>query len=266
MWRSTLAMSPWYEESSASKICRFRCDRSPLVSMVGGPGAPRFLEGVALVEQGPALAPGQEQDGMVPQLVDDLGLDQVVLEVGVALEGPAGLGRAAAREADAGLGHPLRGEDPVEPVERALVERRVVLERALQAADQGRLGAAVRAVQQDQAVGAPLPGEVRDQAVDGALDLLLADQVVLALVPGAVEQLPAGDRAARRSHRFRSEVIQGIPHVLGGRAGLSDDVGAEQREVLGERHHPTLAGERLAELRRRLTEPHLGIEGTRIGH
>ena len=59
-----------------------------------------------------------------------------------------------------------------------------MLHRALHAGDERRLGAAVRAVQQDQAVGPPFAREVRDQAVDGGLDLLLAHERVLAGVEG----------------------------------------------------------------------------------
>ena len=200
----------------------------------------------------------QQQQRVVPHLVGDLRLDQLVVEVGERLLGAAGL--EAAAEADAALGQLLRREDPVEPVERAFVERRVVLHRALHARDERRLGAAVRAVQQDEAVGPPLAREVRDQAVDRRLDLLLPHQRVLAAVEGAVEQAPARHHAARRPHRLGAEVVEHVAHVLARRTQLPRRLRGEQRQVLGERDDPPVAREVVAHLAGGIRQPTLGVE------
>src|SRR5438045_1334154 len=79
----------------------------------------------------------QEQERMIAQLVAQLGVDLLVGQVGervaarlpVVGRGPGARHRRAA-EADPAGGDLLRREDPVEAVERALVQRGVVLERA----------------------------------------------------------------------------------------------------------------------------------------
>ena len=212
-----------------------------------------------LADQLAPLAARQQQQRVVAHLVGDLRLDELVVEVRVGLLRAAVL--EAAAEADAALGQLLRREDPVELVERALVERRVVLHRPLQAGDEGRLGAAVRAVQQDEAVGAPLAREVRDQPVDRRLHLLLPHQRVLAAVPGAVEQAPARHRrrAASAPSRCRSgrtrRARTGPPTAAGG-AGSA----REQRQVFVERDDAPVAREAVAHLARRVGEPALGVE------
>src|SRR5438270_13325053 len=87
----------------------------------------------AIVEQ--LLPPlwRQQQQRIVAQFVDELGVDQFVVEIGeallvAALAGVAGRYDAAA-EAEPALLDLLRGKDPVEAIERALVERRIIFER-----------------------------------------------------------------------------------------------------------------------------------------
>src|SRR5439155_8882512 len=137
-------------------------------------------------------------------------VDEAVVEV---RERGAGALEAAAAEADAAALKLLRGEDPVEAVERALVERGVVFERARDAGDERGLGGAVRAVQEDELVDAPLAHEVGERAVDAGLHVLLPDEVVAAAIEGAVEELPATVAAARAAQLLGAEVVEDVLDV-----------------------------------------------------
>jgi hypothetical protein len=127
------------------------------------------------LEERHALVRRDEEERVVAHLDEELRVDLVVRQVRVRRDLRPALALPEAERAADRLG---RGEDPVEPVERALVERRVVLERPHDARDDRALGAPVRPVQQDQPVRPPLPDEVRERPVDLLLHLLLADERV----------------------------------------------------------------------------------------
>jgi hypothetical protein len=92
------------------------------------------------------LVARQEQKRVVAQFIADLGLDEILVEVGVGLgiRDPA----LSPTKADAALADVLNRKDPVESVERAFFQVGIVLHGALNARDNRRLGAAVGAVKQ----------------------------------------------------------------------------------------------------------------------
>ena len=103
-------------------------------------------------------------------------------------------------------------------------------------------------MEEKQLVGAPLAGEVAERPVDPRLRVFLADQVVTSIVPGAVEQLPAGDVAARVADLVGAEMIEHVLQILGGGASVSFGVSDDQREVLVERHDAFVLGVGVADL------------------
>src|SRR5688572_11111466 len=84
--------------------------------------------------------------------------------------------RALAPEADGAAHRLFVGKHPVKAVQRALVLRRVMFERAHDARGDGALRRAVRTVEQHHAVGPPLAHEIAERAVDLALNGFLTDQ------------------------------------------------------------------------------------------
>ena len=139
--------------------------------------APVRLEAL---EDGPPPLLRQQQHRMVPQIAGHPRVDVVLVEVGEALELAARPRLVAGRpsEAQALLRHARRGEDPVEPVHRALIGSGVDLETARQGTDERGLGRAVGPVQQHQARDTPLLHEVREHAVEIVLRLLLPHHAV----------------------------------------------------------------------------------------
>jgi hypothetical protein len=172
------------------------------------------------------------------QLVYELGVHQLVVEVGVAV---GAVGAVVPAEANPALLQLLRGKDPVEAVERALVERRVVLERTGETAHEGRLGAPVRPVEQEQLVDRALASEVGDRAVHARLHLLLPHQPIAPAVPRRVEQAPARHHPARRLQLDGAEVIEHVFQVLRGGARVEAGPLEKCLEELVERHHATVA-------------------------
>ncbi len=196
-----------------------------------------------LVEQLLALVERHEQQRMIAQLVAEARVDRVVGQVRERVHRLEGRMTA---EADAGARALLRREDPREAIQRALVERRVVLERAPQAADECRLRRAVRAVQQDHLARAPVAHEALQHLVGLVLDHLLAEQAILAVRPRCIEQLEPRDVAPRIFHLLGSVVIEAVDDVLRRRAQLAQRLGEHEREILRERHHAPVAREILA--------------------
>src|SRR5690606_33132453 len=187
-----------------------------------------------------------EEQRVIAELVRQLGVDQLVRQVGVGVAG-AVLVEVGAGEADPALGDLGAREDPVDPVERALVGGRVVLQRPADAADQGGLGRAVGAVQEEELVRHPLVHEVGPRPGDAGLHLLLADQPVAAVGPGDVEQAEAADLTPRVADLLGAVVVEAVADVLRRGAELLARPGGGQLQVLGERHHPAVLGEVVAD-------------------
>ena len=196
------------------------------------------------VEQRHPVLERDEQHRVVAQLVADAGVDQVVGQVGERVGRAVGAGPAA--EAHPRLARALGGEHPREAVGRALIERRVVLERAADAADERRLGGAVGPVQQHQPVGAAVADEAGQRPVELVLRRLLPVQPALAAHPGAVEQLEPADLAPRVPHHLRAVVLEAVDQVLRRAAHLPRRIGQRELHVLRERQHPAGAGEVVA--------------------
>ena len=169
-------------------------------------------------------------------------------------------------ETDAAFADVLDGENPVESVERALVQVGVVLHCTLDARDNGRFGAAVGAMKQGQSIGSPFTGKIGDQAVDAPLHLLLPAQAVLATVPRAIEEVESGDFAAWSVHPGGAEMVKNIAKIVRRRAGLPGHVLVKQPDVFAVRHDAPVACKSIAHLARKLSEPGLGIEFRRHRH
>src|ERR1700716_588525 len=149
----------------------------------------------------------------------------------------------------------MRRKDPIEAVERSLVERRVVLECGHHALGDGRLGRAVRAVQQDEPVRAPFAHEVRESAVELFLYVFLPDQRTagqrslfdglttrgraVGLVrrwgwfPRQVEQAIARELTPGMAHRRLAVVIEYVAQVAACVARVAHRLFVEERQKLG---------------------------------
>src|SRR5207245_11383966 len=151
---------------------------------------------------------------------------------------------------------PLVGEDPVEPVERALVRSRAVLERALQGGDERRLRRPVGTVEQDELVHAAGAHEGVQDPVDGVLHVLLPDHrgPALALldarhqVEGPIEEFEPANAAGGPLHRLGAVVIEAVPDVLRRVARVHARGFEERLHVLLEREDRLVGAERSADL------------------
>src|SRR5262249_15123864 len=120
-------------------------------------------------------------------------------------------------------------------IEGPLVERRVVLERAHQTGGYGRLRRAVRPMQQDQTVRAPLLREVAEHPVDLVLDLLLADQGIalcVARFPREIEKLESGVLPPCALDERGPVMVENIAQVPRCVAAVANRIAREQLEVL----------------------------------
>jgi hypothetical protein len=190
------------------------------------------------LEQLLALVDGNEEERMVADLDEELRVDLIVREVRVRADLRALILLA---EAEAAAHCLARREDPVEAVERALVDGRVVLERAHDARDDGALRGAVGSVEQDESVRPSLADEVRHRAVDLLLHLLLPDEGVRSLqrIPRQVEEVPARELAPRLLDDLGAVMIERVAHVATRVAREAHRVTREEIEVLGEREDAT---------------------------
>ncbi len=205
-----------------------------------------------------SLVARQKQQRVVAQLVADLGLDEILVEVGVGL----GIGDDAlpTPESNATFADVLDGKDPVEAVKRAFFQMGIVLQGAFDARDDRRFGAAVRAMKQGQTIGSPFAREIGDQTIDCPLHFLLPTQGILAVIPRAIEQAEACGLATRPAHLDGAKVVEDVAKVVRRRTSLPGHVLVEQADVLGVGHDAPSARESVAHLGRKLTEPTLGIE------
>ncbi len=139
----------------------------------------------------------------------------------------------------------LAREHPREAVERALGQVRVGLEASHERRDDRRLRRAVRPVQEDDLVDASGADEVPEHAVDGRLDLLLACHARGAPLGREVEveDAEAPLLPPRRVDLGGAEVVDRLPQVLRGPAGVRARRAAEQLQVLLEREDAPLLDE-----------------------
>jgi hypothetical protein len=197
---------------------------------------------VKILDECPAFFEGQEEQGMIADLDDEAGVDLFLGEVRVALAFGA-LDLLVAGETDRAADTLLGGEDPVKTVERAFVERRVVLERAGDAGADRALRRAVWSVEQEEAVRPAFAREVREDSVDLFLDALLADEGLAPLgdvgLPRQIEETEATGGAPRPGDLVRAVVVEHVAHVPRGVATVAHGIGGEEVEVLVEREEPT---------------------------
>ena len=194
-------------------------------------------------------------------------VERVAVEVGEARQIPFLHPRAREPE-PAAAERPLAREDPVEAVERAFRRARVRLHAADQRRDQGRLGRAVRSVDQHQLVHAPGAHEVAERAVQRRLHLLLPGHPprAAARIEGEVEQLPAPDRPHRGGPVLGAEVIEHVAQVLRRRACLPARRLQEGLHVLGEREDRAVLDERALHTGAHRREPALSLhDGLPVG-
>ncbi len=111
--------------------------------------------GVHALEQALALGTRQQKQRMIAHLDEQPRVDVLLGQVRVALLAREHRARALAAEADRAAHRLFVREHPMKAVQRALVLRRVVFERAHDARGDGALCRAVRAVEQHHAVGPP---------------------------------------------------------------------------------------------------------------
>src|SRR5580692_1241832 len=188
---------------------------------------------------------------MVAHLDDELGVDLVVAEVRIGRETPAAGVLGTESQAPAhGLG---RREHPVKPIERALVERRIMLERRHDAGRYRRLGRAVRTVEQDETIRPPLAHEVRERSINLFLDVLLADegtarQSPRGLLPRQFEQSIAGEVTPGMVDRYFAEVVEDVADIPARIARIANGIGVEELEKLGEREHTATGTEALLDM------------------
>ena len=206
-----------------------------------------------LREQPLPFAARNQEERMVLHLAGEPRVDLLAFEVRVRLD------RAGAQllaEPDGPLHQPLVGEDPVEPVERALFLARVVLQRTLHGGDDGRFRRPVRPVQQDQLVHPAGAHEGMQHPVDGVLHFFLPDnrRSPLALlhsrrqVEGPVEQLEPADAPRSALHGLGAVVVEGIADVLRGVARVHARSFEERLHVLLEGEDGLVFEERTADL------------------
>jgi hypothetical protein len=134
-------------------------------------------------------------------------------------------------------------------------------------------------VQEDQLVRPAILHERPHHLVDGVLDVLLAEQAILAVRPRRVEHVEVADLAPRVLHLRAAVVVERVDDVLRRRPQLARGLGDHEVEVLGERHHPAVAREVIAHAVTEAAEQILhdrgwyrfrhrvdGITGTRVVH
>ena len=180
---------------------------------------------------------------MLTQRARELRVDLPLREVRVAVPG-RGVPAAAAEADRRALAHAAR-EDPRERVRRALVEQRVRLEPLEHARGEGALRAAVRPMQQQEAVRAPFPREVRERAVERLLHLLLPDEVlapraVVLVLERQIEEAKAPHRARRSLDVVSAVMIEAVAHITRRIARVPRGVLRDELEVLLEGEHPPL--------------------------
>src|SRR5512139_1539097 len=185
---------------------------------------------------------------MLAERRGELHLDPRVGEMGIAL---AGRGPTVAATEPELLAVLAPREDPREAIERALGDGGVGLEALHQAGGEGALRAAVRTVEEDEAVRPPLAREADQRAVEGLLDRLLADQVIAPTRPRAplgpferkVEDAVPAHLSRRPLERIRAEVIDAVEEVARRVAGVPRRRLPNEREVFLEREHALLGVE-----------------------
>ena len=191
---------------TSAVTCCSRASALPMGRIVTAPERERFRD------DAPAVLRRNEEEGVVLHLARQAGADLVSGQEG---ERVGRLARRPRVEAEGRSALVVLRKHPVEAVQRPLGALRIVLEPAVDRLHQNGLPGPVRAVEEDQLVGASAVRRGADEPVDLVLDGLLPVDPPGAFAEVLVEEAVAAGGALRNRHLLLVEVLDHGRHVLG---------------------------------------------------